>query len=153
MALADAVILVAEQMEEEAKDLEGAGDAAGTSYARMTLKGFARQLRTAVKSAEGQQQAQPRQMSAGEYEAKLMEAARQEAREAKRHARMAEEVTSNSVLCVGGPMDETYVPMESGMPVGARTRVGGAVYRLKEDGCLHLDEVAIPMAKLELGKA
>jgi hypothetical protein len=52
VALKDAVELIVEQMLEEAKDLEGTNDAA-SSYTRSTLRGYARQLKTCLKAAEG----------------------------------------------------------------------------------------------------
>ena len=52
MALADAIALIAEQMDEEAED-------PSLKDCLHTLRGYARQLRTAIKAAEGVKDAAP----------------------------------------------------------------------------------------------
>ena len=50
-SLAEAISLIADGMEEEAKDLAGDGADAGRSFCSMTLKGYVKQLRIAVKAS------------------------------------------------------------------------------------------------------
>ena len=43
-------------------------------------------------------------------------------------------------MMVGGESDGTYIEIDTSMPVGARTRIGGQVYQLRDDGKLHYEE-------------
>lgn len=128
MALADAIVIIADQMDEEAKDLADIKDA-GKSYCAMTLKGFSRQLRTAVKASDGEKAAPTApQVAPGLQHFIEIEKARAELREQKKRTNL-EDAHDNYATCVGGKSDGVLAPIAF-MPVGARTIIDGEVYEL-----------------------
>ena len=147
MALDEAVLEIAEQMLAEAKDLET--DAA-TAYTRSTLKGYARQLKSIVKAAEGTEKEQthalpnPFAMDAGFQHFTMVEQAKEALRLEKKKSQAEEKIgvnaAGNLVLCEGGKSDGIMTPIEPEMPVGARTMLDGEVYEFKDDGKFHFDE-------------
>lgn len=160
--LAEAVAMIAEEMEREAQDLKEVGDA-GSAFCAMTLKGFARQLRVALKSGEGPGTVQMQPQSgpgpliipshsadlgnlllhpAGITDPRVAEALKQDqlARQ-RRRAQTQEGLEPVQRELIGGPGDDVYTlaPVDALMPTGAKVHVNGKVYVLREDGKLHFD--------------
>lgn len=130
MALADAIALIASQIEEEAKDIADPKDA-GKSYCAMTLKSLARQLRTALAATKGEEKAAPqKQQIAPELQHFIeIEKARVELREHRKRVNI-EESHDNYATCLGGKSDGVQAPIAD-MPDGAKTIIDGEVYQLK----------------------
>ena len=135
MALKDAVLEIADQIADYSKGLSGV---IGTH-----VGGFALQLRTAIKAAEGQ--INPidsivlgaSNESASLQNARMVEQAREEFRRGKKSGSFQEAVEARMVLAVGGPEDGTMVPLAQDAPVHARVLLSGIVYELRADGQLH----------------
>lgn len=145
MSLKEAVLEIATEMENEAKALEGT---AGAEYARMTLRGFAKQLRVACKAAPDQgpapsvPAAPALGLGAGLVPEELqhflgVQKAREDLRRAKNATDAQEIVEQRSVWIVGGPHDGACTQIPPQMPVGYRIERFGLVYELRQDGNLH----------------
>ena len=158
MAWTDAILEVAEQMDAEAKDLEGTSDAniAQSMYLRTTLRGYAKQLRLVVKACEGEQvitsAPQPATvaqfMDPGYQNFLGVEEAKKQLRAEKERIQKEEHlgVTADGrplagmvAECVGGPEDGTYTPITPDMPVGAMTLLQNQVYEFRSDGKFYYD--------------
>lgn len=126
MSLAKAVEEIADQIEKDA--LESRESKEMISWACIQL--YARQLRSAVKAAESEAGSSPSEQHVAE-----IAKARQEFRK-EGHA----ESFPTTAILVGGELDGTLVPIPEGIPVGAKTKVGGQVYEFKSDSKLHLVE-------------
>lgn len=138
MSLAEVILDIASDMEAE--------DAGTGTYA--LLKSYARQLRRAVKAAEGVTPTStphpardptldaPRQDTLNKIIARKIE-------ERGRMTEIAEGIVRGPTFreLVGGESDGTTGPLSPEAPVGAKTVVGIEVYELKEDGKLHFSEV------------
>ena len=142
MALADAIMDIAAEMTEEANN------GIVPSEACFILKAYAKQLKTAVKAAEGQSQstiiqpANPILMDANWQNIMGVEKAKEQLRRERRESLLEEDKQSPGlVLVVGGTSDGTYAPIPPTMPVGAFAPIGVEVYELRADQKLHLSEV------------
>lgn len=127
MALADAIALIADQMDEDANNAENTA-----SMFTYSLHSYARQLRIAIKAADGGKAtpATPMAPVVPELQHFLeIEKAKAELREQRKKANM-EEAHDNYSTCVGGESDGLTAPI-SGMPAGAKTIIGSEVYELK----------------------
>lgn len=146
MALADAILEIAAAMAEEAKDVGEPERHSAEAHLVGTLRNYARQLRTAVKAAEGSALPAPAGgrmiLTPGQDEARVMAEARLEAQENKRKAAKQEGMLPKMYQVEGGPCGGETAAMDQSMPVGARTRLGGATYVLRADGLLHHEEEA-----------
>ena len=96
---------------------------------------YAKQLRTAVKSAEGQNK------TINSLPSDLQELL---AEDRKKRNKNIEELpgVERSVQLVGGDYEEmaSFTLIDCSMPVGAYTVISGQVFKLKEDGKLHYCE-------------
>lgn len=120
MSLAQAVLDVAAEMDEVAKDAVGTG-------CPLLLRSFARELRTAVKAAERDVAPVPSQGVPGGIV--LPSHSRPGVPQEDGGERMAE--------CVGGSFNGDMVPVPANVPVGAYLPVADAeVYRLDAGGKL-----------------
>lgn len=134
MGLKEAVLDIAQQMEEEAKEAREADQDVSPSV----LRAYASAVRAAAKAAPDALEVpnDPADMifTRGKF-APVPPGARE--KEQMRKVEEAERmmVGSNMVRASGGPDDGTMVPCEDGMPVGAFCHVGGSVYTLTtQDG-------------------
>lgn len=147
MSLEAAVTIIADNMEKEAEDLKGKEE---TRYFCMSLKSFARELRTAVKASEGSSLGfgPMNPMAAlltgvGPQTSEnnpLIKAAREEFRNKKRKTEAEEGLAANMIELVEAGTDNstpTFVEFPNEAPVGAKTEIAGKVYELKEDRKLH----------------
>lgn len=126
MALADAIALIADQMDEESQEHKTANNLICAGM----LRSYARQLRTAVKAAEGGNTAPATPQVVPELQHfQEIEKAKAELREQRKRAKM-EEAHDNYATCVGGKADGVQAPIAD-MPVGAKTIIDGDVYELK----------------------
>ena len=142
MSLAEAVLDVADEMEKTEWDAHEVAP---------VVRGWAKQLRTAVKSAGGAQAEAPPpgsfligtdRTSAAAQHATMIERARQEARLSKQKGEVKELLEPRMVLIAGGSLDGDHLLVPQDMPVGAKTEVpGGEVCVLGADGCLHYSEM------------
>ena len=136
MALADAILEIAEEMETYTDSM--------SQDAIHCLQMFAKQLRRSVKAAEGQPQ--PIQQSAPTNEQILSamgcdpQGPAKAAAKANRKADNEEQGGSQSIEVVGGPMGGTddcpqFIDVQGTPPVGGKTALGNAVYVLRvKDG-------------------
>ena len=175
MALSDAVMSVVEEMEAEAKDLKGQGP--GQDYTAMTLRGYAKALRAAVKAAEGAP-ANPQtipgaapagfpavltpfisSMAAVQHD-KFIEQERARIRREKAEENLAKVGAGpdgqSTVYLVGGPLDGTSVVCPADVEVGLKTNMGTAEspvwYRMGADHKAHYVEGGTPPeSKILLG--
>ena len=138
MSLKDAIEEIANQMEEDLPEIGRGGD-----LPPALVKGYVRQLRSAIKAA-GNQPANsgfinPMALGTGEGQhAIAIEAAKAEFR-AKKEENLSrvEEKAPEMRLCCGGLAEGEMAPLDPSMPVGARTEIQGAVYELRQDGRLY----------------
>jgi len=138
MALSDAIHEIATQMESDCREKGGTIYELTDNVAIIsTVIGFVRQLRSAVKAAEGQQQA----IVFNPFEKKAEEvAAKRAIRELEDRINIQERVGSCMVNCVGGKSDDTMFEVDSRMPTGAKTIVVDEVYVRQGDGNLLYSE-------------
>ena len=142
VSLAAAVLEIADEMEQE---VASNGD---------SVRSWAKQLRRAVKAAEGAPDVvgraiasvmppgarQDREMTLAEIEAKHRRDAVEYIRDlkAKQAAAQEEAVGAEQVVIVDGPLEGTTVPLRAGAPIGAKIGpLEGVVYVLGEDRKLH----------------
>lgn len=134
MSLSEAMLEIAAQIEEDMKDTISNGD----MFEISEVRAYARQIRSAVKAAEGvpAQNFRIDGISAEVFNRQQIETAKAEFRskdkllkEDEREVRMAP--------CVMGGSNGVMVSIDPGMPVGSRTQVSGEVYELFGDGKLH----------------
>lgn len=125
MGLAEAVLDVVTRMEEWATP-----DDDQHSH---EVRGFARELRTAVKASEGMLTRPQNPFEALERKAKEDRMRK----ELKAKADREEGNTPKSVEIVGGPYDDTWTEVNGSMPVGAYMFVGELRHQLRGDGKLH----------------
>jgi hypothetical protein len=136
MSLKDAIIMVAESMEEDAKSSElktGLG---------LILKSYARELRTAVKADEREvKDSLPIAFDASQAGALhriQIEKAKEEFRSKKE--KQLEKESTVMMEIVGLEEEEgTIVQMPAEMPVGARTNLNGNIFVKGEDNKLHYE--------------
>lgn len=131
MGLREAVSDVADQMEQDAKQMEG--------HFRRNMMAFVRQLRTAIKASEGEAQPQTNRILIPEMQHEAAIAAeREKLRLAKQRANTEETANTGYVACVGGDSDGDTAPIDPNMPQGAKTMIGACVYVLRGNQ-LHYD--------------
>lgn len=141
MALADAVLQIADEMEKES---EVCGPHCCVAY----LKNYAQQLRLVVKASqcEAPPITAPTSIdtSVRRYE-EIQQRLAAKAREELAAVMQRESQETTLAMCVGGPADGVMAPIAGGMPVGAKTKIDGAVYRLAPDHKLHhvVDDVTV----------
>ena len=136
MSLAEAVLEVADAMDEVGKESKKAGN----SGAAVVLMSFARELRTAVKASAGTE-AKPSASLAPEFQHLVeIEKARKQVREERMKGVGADASEPRMVEAVGGGLDGTMVAVDSGMPVGAKVAPAGQVYVLDSVGRLWYSE-------------
>lgn len=135
MSLKEAVLDIADILQEEAEARAGGGEPV---VVRLLLQS-ARMLRNAVKAAGDAPNPSilPFAASPLSQHQQMIDQARMEFRQ---HQQKEESSEPRMLLVVGGPDDGTYIGMDPSMPVGARTNINGQVYKLGEDGQLHCEE-------------
>ncbi len=145
--LSDAVLAVAEAMEQESVE---------NSLLSKILKGFARELRTAVKASEhivsfGGNAGQPLGTAFGvskdspsdpRYTEYLLVQEERRKIRAEKDSLLAEELDKipGGAICVGGPHDGVTTELPPSMPVKASCEVGGVMYTLGPNRELHYNE-------------
>lgn len=135
MSLADAMLEIAKGIEE---DIEHNGSS-GCADCQQWAKGIMRQIRSAVKAAEGQPPpAAIQPATLGDHRA-LIDKERERLRLAKGAAGSedAEQGEWSQAEMVGGPGSGDMAPIMAEMPIGAKCQVGGGVYELRGDGKLY----------------
>lgn len=148
MSLAEAVESVAGAMVEFAKEAEDNTNHISLTFA-VAIKGFARELRTAIKAAEGTETTNPiqAQLLAASPEAQhrnMIEKAKAEFRDKKTQFKkigqeeesIEESFDGRMVNLVGGNSDNTMMQVDPQMPEGAKMPVNRQIYVMK-DGALH----------------
>jgi hypothetical protein len=120
MSLVSVIEEIAADMEHDAAPDHG-GDA---------LRSYAKQLRRAVKAAEGASPPPAPFILPETQHRNEIEKAKMEFRAKKT---TAEESCPMSIVCEGGPHDETYVTVPTDMPDGAHTELTGSVYTRRGD--------------------
>lgn len=150
MSLADAVTEIADQMEEEAADVKNEGPHG--SFLCNSLRGWARQLRTALKASEGAAPPAPVQnplLPAPLQHFAAIEEERRKIREARRKEAVSgdlEGAFEEKLVAIAGTDKEdgveTMIRIPNNMPVGARCPIEGKWFKLKEDNKLHYDEAS-----------
>lgn len=137
-----AITNIAEQMDAEAKDLEGSGPE--ILFHRHSLKGFARQLRSVV-TASGDTP-DPAQQVPVQNQASMMaalvpqfqhfneiEKAREQIRKERKKTEAEEGLSQVMILCVDGPAEDTYAQVPNDMPLGAKIDIASTVYVMSEE--------------------
>ena len=129
MALSDAILDIAKQMEE---DIQNSSEAV-----QWQVTAYIRQLRSAVKAAEGQNQGIPiiipNQVNPQEV---LLKHAQ---REMEQRTILQERAGTSMVQIIGGSSDGDLTPIDPNMPINARMPIGSEVYIFRE-GKLHFSE-------------
>ena len=129
MSLQEGVIGIAQMLEEHAE--QWLRDE--TDISPVHLRMFAQHLRILVKSHPEQPVAPPAAVMPAELQhAVMIEKARAEFRKGKQ-----EEKEPCVAQLLGGASNGDCIPIDSQMPVGAKTRVGNEVYQLQVDHKLH----------------
>ena len=138
MALADAVLVVADALEQ----IHGCGADWKDRDVMNMLKSFSTQLRIALKAAEGQSTGNPMAgLLLGDSGEAFNRQRIEEARAQVRRDREAAGDDSERMLEVrGGPADESVFAAPASMPAGAYTLIAGERYQLK-DGVLQYSPV------------
>ncbi len=136
MSLSEAILDMAEEMIREADDIKPVNE-----MTWMTLRNYAKQLKSVVKAAETtsppenvQQESVFLHPDAQHFQ--MIEQARKELRDQKRKAEFQEGGEVRMAVCEGGPVDGDTVSVSSEMPAGARTMIDGKVYVLSSGGVL-----------------
>ena len=140
MSLKIAVEMIAEEMESVAISWIDADDL-NNVCAGDRLKGFARQLRIALKASEHAPMLTPLStthsvpLPSAAQHAQMIETARKEFRKegipsVVKQLREEEQADPRMVECVGGSFDGTIQPCNPSMPEGAFCRVGNETYKL-----------------------
>ncbi len=141
MSLKEAVLEIADQMEADAAEFDG------RNVMQVVIKGFIRQLRSVAKVAPDDNQTGMQWIPAqSKYMVQQMEKqAKDDLESATSRLRAEDKVGTGGVIIgtlTGGPFDGDTVPINPEMPLGAKTAVGPAVYKLVEDNRLEYDEDA-----------
>ena len=139
MSLSEAVLEIAQQMELE---LEGRDE-----LHVAIVKGFARQIRSAVKASQSVAQVRAEHTRGWEdhqrsevqrikekLDARVRDSANLE--EASRQV-----VDGRGAICVGGKEDGTIAPVDPKMPVGAFVSLGDEVYQYREGKLFYHEEM------------
>ena len=139
MSLASAVTMIADEMDRDVAGL--ASSFAEHETVILTLRNYANQLRLVVKASEPfEGSPNPRlelQQTKDEESTKRLQVILD-----KQHQRRLEDIQQSierdehgplMVFCEGGDNDQTYVTIDSAMPIGAYTLIGGQRYRLRPD--------------------
>lgn len=138
MALADAILEIAEEMDAEAVQYPD------DSSARADLVSFARQLRTAVKAA-APVSTPPYDLMTVPLDAAFRQRELEEAeirrrtfeKVAEARIEQAESQGTRFAEVADGPLEYTMVTVHPNMPIGAFTAFNGHVYRMGDDGKLY----------------
>ncbi len=144
MSLADAIKEITEEMEQDLQQPELTADH------KFAVRFYHRLLKTALKASEGREGESTVGLFTGGlplgpmHHRQMIELAREEFRSAKKSTEGQEAVDSATVgllaLAVGGESDGDSVPIEPGMPCGAKTLLPGGVYVFGEDRMFHFSE-------------
>lgn len=141
MALADAVLIIAEAMENKAKEWDKSNCIDPSIPMRM--ESYAEQLRIAVKASGGNSPITPSSSPSPLIAHRNhIEKAREEMRKSKEvtPSELREESESvRMVIAVNSIGEKNIVPIHPEMGVGNYTNIGGIVYCLGVDGTLHED--------------
>ena len=145
MSLAECVIGVADMMERIAAEWDEVVDDKPSLHLRM----FASHLRILVKSHEAPGPVWPVHATAPAMPAELQHAIMiEKAKEEFRKTKQEEQEGKRVVPSVGGVLQGDYVPIDTAMPVGAKTLIAEQVYILQADGKLHFsfeETLALPV--------
>jgi len=134
MSLKDVILEIAEEMEEEAKVFIKAN----ADFAPVIVKGWAKQLRQAVKASKGDDIVTAENMVTA-----FMNQPIPRVNVHKPPVRDSLESPDDMmgggrmVLCIGGENDGVCAPLDNRAPMGCKTLVGGEVYILLIDDRLH----------------
>jgi hypothetical protein len=162
MSLKDAVEEIVNEMEEEIKQLKGWKGC--IDYPENSLRGYMKQLKTALKAAGDECTSRPANTSPPSpnnfFDPRLITPEIQRASEVEKYraefknknAIKEEAIDGNMVQLLETPGEEdiTYHPIDPSMPVGARTAIAGSIYQLRrrnERLVLVYDEVSTENAK------
>jgi hypothetical protein len=140
VSLSEAILEIADDMD---------GDASNTASDLVVLRNhmhsYARQLRRAVKAAEGSAPppaARPEPVYPPEVQTAIEVAkARKEFQKVGRPSVSGEEIAAGKLTeMIGGVNDKTFVEIDPAMQTGQGRIIGGQVYELRADGKLHYHE-------------
>lgn len=150
MSLRDAVLEIADQMQTDSDEWAVSTE---PSLIYAFVRGYIRQLRSAVKASEGEshtQAASDMQWIPGQnnhLSKALAQQAKEELQSATSRLHAEEAVGVQGVVMAvlhGGPFDGDTVPLSPDMPKGAKTAIGDAVYQLTESGELqYLEQLVV----------
>ena len=136
MSLKSACLELADDMEKEVNSCE-------STEACTMLRLYAKQLRMLCRAAgdDPQPPAFPATLRAGDQADMVFREGRwqkvapgEREQKALKKAEEAEAaMESQMIIAEGGSLDGTFVPCDSRMPIGARTKLGGCVYRLDHE--------------------
>ncbi len=161
MSLPEAMLSLADDLEEV---LSGLADTYskldGDEYNQRigVVKSFVKQIRRAVKAAEGSQQTmvshavQTPYMDATTQNRIMIDQAREEFRNAKRMSNIEEELGTKTVELVGAQWTgeiPTHIEAPNNIKVGDKTVVDGVVFVYKADGKAHASVIETEKAKKE----
>ncbi len=146
MSLGEVILEIVEEMVKDSECVDSPSE-----DLRIALRMHAKQLKVAVKAAEGQQQtaSYPTNDIPGGGQLfihpdaqhfQMVEQARKELREQKRKAEGQESYDNRMARCEGGPADGDMVPISVEMPAGAKAVLDGCVYVLSAQGTLVPEE-------------
>ncbi len=137
MSLSDAVLAVAAAMERDC--VEMTDPTVGEKVFLAMMRGYARELRTAVKAAEGQTVWERKPSPA------FLEEMRKQTESVARATQAQEQGGTEMALCENGPADGTFAPT-TGMPEGAYVKLEGAVYQLRQGKLIYNAEQTAKLA-------
>lgn len=142
MGLAESITDLCDELEEVAQRIEK-GDEDNLSH--LAIRTYIRQMRRLVKQSKedqvnhaliGSHTGMIGPMSPFNQTPSAATIAKAEQQKVKSHIAAEEGIGASMTILEGGNAHGDYAPVE-GMPMGAKTIVGGQVYVLKNDGKLH----------------
>ncbi len=143
--LADAILEIAAEMQEWCE--EGKGE---YNQDLRAIQSWIKQLRRAVKAAEGSSSQQTTPLSAAMQHFSEIEKAKQEFRNKGKAKELQEETEGQMVFMVGGSQHGDSFPLVGNVPINAFVPVNGEVYQYT-DGKLVYSEEATERLKQSRG--
>ncbi|MDE2095728.1 MAG: hypothetical protein KGL39_00595 [Patescibacteria group bacterium] len=146
MSLAGAINDIANGIDEDVQTLVQ-DDEVNLPVLVKQLRGYAKQLRFAVKASEGvsplplvSQPEVPAFINHRLQIEKAKEEFRKDPSQIKRITDLEESIEPRLLELVGGASNGDHATVPGNMPIGARTQVNGQVYKLHKDGKGYFDE-------------
>jgi hypothetical protein len=156
MSLSEVMLEIVDQLEKDG-DLKGEL----TSTAEIIVKGYIRQIRTAIKLAGSETktpQASPfnHAMSANDQHILAIDQARAEFQNARKVSEIEEEISTKMIQLIGaewtGQLEQDFIEAPNDIKVGDKTVIGGVVFIYKGDGKAHASVIETEKLRRDVSK-